>query len=117
VWVDSVFFKGAYDYHKTLKRTSEAMTSILNLERLADYLLSSIIADMRVTSGSLLLMNEQRTGLKLLTHHSHASYKKVHAIPFLTRDSAIVTRLDQVPESLMREVIEISFLRSKGRNC
>jgi PAS domain S-box-containing protein len=105
VWVDRVFFKGAYDYHKTLKETSEAMASILNLERLADHFLSSILADMRVTSGSLLLMHAKGTGLSLLAHRVHASHQKSEPPVFLRRESALVKTLEWDPEALMREGI------------
>ena len=106
VWVDSFFFKGAYDYHKTLRETSEAMTSILNLERLADQLLSSIIVDMRVEAGSLFLMNATRTGLSRLGHRSYHSPRQSEPCVFLPRNSSIVRSLEINPGVLMREGIE-----------
>ena len=106
VWVDRFFFKGAHDYHKTLRETSEAMTSVLNLERLADQLLSSIIVDMRVEAGSLFLMNATRTGLSRLGHRSYHSPRQSEPCVFLPRNSSIVRSLEINPGVLMREGIE-----------
>jgi len=105
-WVDRFFFKGAYDYYNTLKKTSEAMTSILDLEKLIDHLLSPITVDMKVEGSSLLLRNRERTGPYLSTHRFFGRQEEGERRSLLPEDSAIVSRLKRSPGALMREGIK-----------
>jgi len=105
-WVDRFFFKGAYDYYNTLKKTSEAMTSILDLEKLIDHLLSPITVDMKVEGGSLLLRNRERPGPYLSTHRFFGRQEEGERGSLLPEDSAIVSRLKRSPGALMREGIK-----------
>jgi len=103
--VDNVFFKGAYDYHDTLRKTSEAMTSILDLEKLVDRLLSPIIADMKVKDALLYLMNGEKTGLNLSGHRFHGSPPEREPCPFIPEDWALARRLEWEHLPLLREGI------------
>ncbi len=59
-FVDSHFFKGKYDYQKTLKEISGRLTSLLKYEEISAFLLSSISEALQVTEVGLLI--RQREG-------------------------------------------------------
>jgi two-component system, NtrC family, sensor kinase len=104
--VDRLFFKGAYDYHRTLREMSEAMTSFLDLEKLVDHLLVPIIVDMKLRNASLFLMNRERTGLRLLAHRFYNPRLEEGPHSFLPKDSWIVRRLEREPYPLLVEEME-----------
>jgi len=53
--IDRVFYKGKYDYQKTLKLASQAIASILNINEIATYLMDTIMDAMKIHTGSLYL--------------------------------------------------------------
>lgn len=57
--VDYLFFKGKYDYQKTLKDLSQASTSILNLDKLVAKTLKTIMMAMRLNRASILLIGDE----------------------------------------------------------
>jgi len=57
--VDKLFFRDRYDYHKTLKDLSGAVTSILSLEKLLNVIVNSVTEVMHIDRGSLLLWDKK----------------------------------------------------------
>lgn len=57
--VDNLFFRGKYDYHKTLMEMSDFMTSLLKLDEIIGYLLDSILSTLKVHSVSLLITGRE----------------------------------------------------------
>jgi len=112
--VDRVFFRGVYDYHQTLRRTSEAMTSILRLDHLIDRLLSSIVHDMKVEGASLFLMNPQRTGLKLSAGRFYRSCFPSPTCSFIPEEWAVVRRVEWEHLPLVREGIHDRIRSEEG---
>ncbi|MDH7500333.1 MAG: ATP-binding protein, partial [candidate division NC10 bacterium] len=104
--VDRVFFKGQYAYHETLRKTSEAMTSILDLEKLMDHLLSPIVSDMKVRGALLYLMKAEKTGLRLSAHRFHGGGSQVEPCPFIPEDWSLVRRLEWEHLPLIREGVK-----------
>ncbi|MDH5174108.1 MAG: hypothetical protein OEW43_02490, partial [Elusimicrobiota bacterium] len=56
--VDKLFFKDKYDYHKTLKDFSGAITSILSLDRLLKLIVNKVTEVMHIGKGCLMLWDE-----------------------------------------------------------
>ncbi len=57
--VDNLFFRGKYDYQKTLMEMSDVMTSLLRLDEIIDCLLDSISSALKVRSVSLLISGRE----------------------------------------------------------
>jgi len=57
--VDKLFFRDRYDYHKTLKDLSGAVTSILSLEKLLNVIVGNVTEVMHISRGSLLLWDKK----------------------------------------------------------
>ena len=60
--VDRLFYRGKYDYHRTLMDMSDMMTSFLRLEEITDYLLRSIPSALKLQSLSLLILDRDGRG-------------------------------------------------------
>ncbi len=60
--VDQLFYRGKYDYHKTLMEMSDVMTSLLRLDEITGYLLGSISSALSVSSVSLLILDRKGAG-------------------------------------------------------
>jgi len=54
-FVDKIFFRGKYDYQETLRRMSGAMTSLLMLEEIVDFMLESISSALK-TKGAFVAL-------------------------------------------------------------
>ena len=54
-FVDRVFYRQRYDYRKTIKNISEAMTSILDPDLISKTLIGSVVKEMFLENGALLL--------------------------------------------------------------
>ena len=58
--VDRVFYRQRYDYRKTIKNISEAMISILDTEQIQKMLIGSVVKEMSLENGLLLLPDPER---------------------------------------------------------
>lgn len=56
---DKFFFKGKYDYQKTLKNLSREISSIVDIDRLLSLIIGTITGTMRVSRVSIYLMDEK----------------------------------------------------------
>jgi len=54
--VDNLFYRGKYDYHKTLLEMSDLMTSLLKLDQITEHLLDSISTSIGVSSATLIIL-------------------------------------------------------------
>jgi len=57
--IDSAFFRKRYDYSKTISDLSSAMTSILNIDEIAQKTISSITQTMYVSSASFFIFDRE----------------------------------------------------------
>ena len=55
--IDRIFYRQTYDYRKTIKAISEAMIRILNPEQIYRTLIGSVVQEMSLENGALLLPN------------------------------------------------------------
>ncbi len=62
---DKLFFKEKYDYHKTLRKFSRALTSIIQLERLSNLIVDTVTGTMHIDKSSLLVLDEGEEWFKV----------------------------------------------------
>jgi signal transduction histidine kinase len=63
--LDNAFFRKRYDYNKTISDLSDAMTSILNIDEIANKVIKTITETMFINSASLLLFDRSANGYKI----------------------------------------------------
>jgi PAS domain S-box-containing protein len=101
---DRIFFRGRYDYQKTLRQISHEIASVMKLEELTRLIVVSFIDTMKVSEISFLL--PEREGQHFRSIPLVVSrYKKIE----IDVDSPIVTWLQATRDILMREEIEAQF--------
>jgi len=116
--VDRLFFRDRYDYHKTLKDLSGAVTSILSLEKLLNVIVTSVTEVMHIDKGSLILWDKKAEefrikfgkGLRKETIDRVSFKKGNHIIEWLEREKKIFS-LEEI-EGLQRRK-EFSTIEDK----
>ena len=58
-WIDRLFYREAYDYRQTLRTSSQKMSTMLDLEELAEWLVSNLVMTMRSSKGGLFLLDRE----------------------------------------------------------
>jgi PAS domain S-box-containing protein len=109
---DRLFFRGRYDYQKTLREISHKIASVIRIEELTRLIVSSFIDTMKVSEISFLLLergNEHFRSVFL----SLPRYKKIE----IDVGSPIVSWLTLTKDILVRDEIEdeIGHQRYLGR--
>ncbi len=118
--VDKLFFKDKYDYHKTLKDLSGAVTSILLLDRLLNLIVNKVTEIMHIDRGFLMLWDKQAEEFRVKV--GKGLRKKVFNKISFKRDNYLVEWLEREKRIFSREEIEIfrsrkefSGMDSKGQ--
>jgi two-component system NtrC family sensor kinase len=88
--IDSIIFKGRYDYQKTLSALSDAMTSMLNLREIMDRTLTTLTEAMDLEWSYVMLGENDGKSFRI---HSHMGPAPVKKAPSLTRSHALVSEL------------------------
>ncbi|MFA4911844.1 MAG: ATP-binding protein [Desulfobacteria bacterium] len=65
VAIDRIFFKGKYDYQKTLRDISQVMRSVLDVEEVVNLIIDTVINSMHVTSVSVVLWSEEEKAFRV----------------------------------------------------
>jgi len=110
--VDKLFFKDKYDYHKTLKDLSGAVTSILSLDRLLNLIVNKVTEVMHIDKGCLMLWDKQAEEFRIRT--GKGLRKKVFDKISFTRDNYLVEWLEREKRIFSREEIEIFHSRKES---
>jgi len=58
-FIDKVFFRGKYDYHKTLKELSLVARSIAGLDELLDKVLTAIVSVIKLNNASIYVLDKR----------------------------------------------------------
>ena len=61
--VDNLFFRGKYNYEETLREISGVMTSLLRLEHIAEYVQTSVLSALNVTTVALHVFDDEEQGI------------------------------------------------------
>ena len=88
--VDRFFYKGRYDYQKTLKDVSQMITSVLDIHQVVEQITTALKQSMQVENALLFLSKPSGSGYK---NYEQASFTTSPAPVFIENDSGIVTTL------------------------
>jgi two-component system NtrC family sensor kinase len=62
VGIDGIFYKGKYDYQKTIKRVSQLIVSVLDYDQIGKLLMETVVDTMKVRHCSLFLKDTSGSG-------------------------------------------------------
>jgi two-component system NtrC family sensor kinase len=62
VFIDGIFYKGKYDYQKTIKRVSQLIVSVLEYDQIGKLLMDTVVDTMKVRHCSLFLKDASGPG-------------------------------------------------------
>ncbi|NIM02938.1 GAF domain-containing protein [bacterium] len=103
--VDKLFFKDKYDYHKTLKDFSGAMTSILSLDRLLNLIVNKVTEVIHIGRGCLMLWDEETEQFRIKAGQGlrKESFDKI----YFTKSNYLVDWLEREKRIFNREEVEL----------
>ena len=110
--VDKLFFKDKYDYHKTLKDLSGAVTSIFSLDKLLNLIVNKVTEVMHIDRGCLMLWDKQAEKFRIKV--GKGLRKKVFDKICFTRGDFLVEWLEREKRIFSREEIEIFLSRKES---
>ncbi|MFO7970957.1 MAG: ATP-binding protein [Desulfobacterales bacterium] len=64
VFIDGIFYKGKYDYQKTIKRVSQLIVSVLEYDQIGELLMDTVVDTMKVRHCALFLKDTSGPGFK-----------------------------------------------------
>ncbi len=105
VAVDRIFFKGKYDYHKTIRDVSQAMTSILDIEKIANRIMDTVINSMHVSTVSILLWNGEKESFQVYAAKGKHQ-RDIKGLMNLNKGSPLSTVLLEQKREVFRHNIE-----------
>ncbi|MFA6549123.1 MAG: ATP-binding protein, partial [Candidatus Margulisiibacteriota bacterium] len=107
---DQLFFRGRYNYQKTLREMSQKIASVIRIEELTKLIVASFVDTMKVSEISFLLLDKDQEHFRSFPLHV-PRYKKIE----IDIDNAIIASLaagkdillrDEVPEDATREAMD-----------
>ncbi|MCK4261496.1 GAF domain-containing protein [bacterium] len=111
--VDRLFFKEKYDYHKTLREFSGALTSIVELDRLSNLIVNTVAGTMHIGRSSLLILDEGEKQFEVRVHKGLQG-GEVGGDINLGFDSGLVKLLNRERRILNREEIEVRLSEDRS---
>ncbi|RJP29098.1 MAG: diguanylate cyclase [Candidatus Omnitrophota bacterium] len=102
--LNSILYKGKYDYQDVLKESAKALVTMLDLNQLLDYLVNTIVKNIRVNKVSLLLEDEESKEYKVAA--SFGIPKEQAESIRLKPINGIIGYLTNKPATLVREEAE-----------
>lgn len=106
---DRLFFRGRYDYQKTLREISHKIASVIKLEELSKLIVSSFIDTMKVSEISFLLLEKEKEHFRSVSL-SFPRYKKIE----IDVGSPIISWLSAAKDILIRDEIEDEISRQEA---
>lgn len=100
-FTDRLFFRGRYDYQKTLRKISHEIASVIKLEELIRLIASSFIDTMKISEISFLLPEKGREHF-CSVNVAVPRYKKIE----IDAEGPIVTWLSRTKDILVRDEVE-----------
>ncbi|MFH1684642.1 MAG: histidine kinase N-terminal 7TM domain-containing protein, partial [Candidatus Margulisiibacteriota bacterium] len=108
-FTDRIFFRGRYDYQRTLREISHKIASVIKLEELSKLIVSSFIDTMKVSEISFLLLEREKEHFRSVAL-SLPRYKKIE----IDVSSPIISWLKAAKDILFRDEIEDELIRQEG---
>jgi two-component system NtrC family sensor kinase len=105
-FVDRIFYKGKYDYQKTIKNVSQMIVSVLDLDEIGKRLTETVADTMRVDNCTLFLSNE--TGREYVNFSARGKDNYPRHSTTVDRKAALINFMEKQP----RPVIKKNLLQS-----
>ena len=103
--IDNIFFKGKYDYQKTIKNVSSMITSVLNINEIAKRLMNTVGNAMLVDNCALFLRNTSGSGFINFAAQGKY-YNQIRSISMPGNSSLIKFMKQQRPSVIKKNLIE-----------
>src|SRR5438093_529735 len=112
-FVDRVFYRQQYDYRKPIKNISEAMTSILDPDLISKTLIGSVVKEMFLENGTLLLPDTGSRGYQV----KMVEGMDARGLPSseLPEDDAVLGVLKEKKDALLRHDVIMNPLYEPNR--
>ena len=116
-FIDETFFRKRYDYASTISELSDAMISILNLDRIASTLTETINHAMLLDSEGLYIVDRESGTFKLYSSMESKSGQVDKHITQLENGNPLIESLYKVKKEIFKEDIESEnrFKDQRGR--
>ena len=108
-FIDNLFFRGKYDYQKTLKEISEVMASLLKFNEITNLLLRSISEALQTTNVALLIYSDEKSYFRSYSHQNELFND-------MEKNHPIATFLEKNKGPLSKSVIDRSSFSAGDRN-
>jgi len=102
VLIDHLFYRGKFDYQKTLREISRVMTSLLKLDEILERIINTIMDAIGLRTGAVFLFEERAGGYVASAARGEAQ-EDVSSL-FFSSDSALVRALDGKRQLFKREL-------------
>ncbi|MFC1489119.1 ATP-binding protein [Thermodesulfobacteriota bacterium] len=99
--IDHLFYKGKYDYQKTIKGASQMITSVLDQEEIVKRLMDTVVDAMLVDHGALFLSNRSGSVFTLFT--SRGKYCLSEQYKSLPIKSSLIKYMGKHRRTVMRK--------------
>lgn len=103
--VDRLFYRQHYNYRKTIKDVSEAMTSLLNPDLIRQTLIGSVVNEMVLENGLFLLPDATRT--RYVVQDIQGIPEEELSVSHLTVDESLLRMLQERNEAFLRYDIDL----------
>ena len=111
--VDRVFYRQRYDYRKTIRNLSEAMTSILDPDLISRTLIGSVVKEMFLENGTLLLPGGGDRGYQVAVVEGMAA--QTLPVSELQEADALVDVVKEKKDALLRHDVAMNPLYEPNR--
>lgn len=102
--VDSLIFRGRYDYQKVLREASKALVTILDLDQLLDYFIKIIVQNIGVRRVALFLVEEEKASYTI--NASYGISKALKNTYELSERNGIIKWLKENKSVFVKEEME-----------
>jgi putative nucleotidyltransferase with HDIG domain len=103
LWIDRLFYRERYDASLMLQRLSQATSSLLDLDQIAEIVLSDVAATLHIGHVALFLRSSSENGYRLQAEHGSPS----PSVPVFGVDHPIVKWLERQNHILPKKTLDV----------
>ena len=101
VVIDGIFYKGKYNYQKTIKRVSQLIVSVLDYEEIGKLLIDTVVDTMKVRHCALFLRDISGLSFINFSIHGELIYQKRSIL--MNQDTCVIKFMKNQRGPVMRE--------------
>ncbi len=107
-FVDSVFYRRRYDYRKTIRQATEAMTSILDPETVRSTFLGTLVDEMLLENGVLLLPDSEAAEYRASDVLGLSASGARPSIDHIRFDDGLIAHLEHDQNPIFRHDVDLN---------